>query len=173
MTDIPEEDESQRLEELLTQRELPFMEDARVLERYIRRLSLSQAECARRLGRSQAAVANRLRLLKLPGDVADALSAAGLTERHARALLRLSTEEQQRQVLRKIRAEGWNVAKTEACVDALVSGQDSAEELYLPLLQALRELRDRAPEVRFSLEEESDAIFFHIRLPKETDSEKN
>lgn len=173
MTDIPEEGGSRRLEELLMQRELPFMEDARVLERYIRSLSLSQAECARRLGRSQAAVANRLRLLKLPGDVADALSDGDLTERHARALLRLPEEEQQRQLLRQIRAGHWNVAKTEAYVDALLSGDGPAEELYLPLLQALRELRDRVPEVRFSLEEESDAIFFHIRLPREKDTEKN
>lgn len=163
----PAEDETARLEERLLQRSLPLMEDARALRSYIRRLALSQAECARRLGRSQAAVANRLRLLRLPEDVAEAVSRQGLTERHARALLRLEEPELQRQVLARICLQRWTVAETEAHVDQLLSGRSPGPENYQPLLRELRQLRRTAPAVSFSLREEEDAVFFQIRLPKE------
>ena len=168
MLDMPPEEETARLEELLQQRELPFWEDARMLQGYLRRTGLSQALCARRLGRSQAAVANRLRLLKLPEDVVRELTAAGLTERHARALLRLPSAEEQRRVLRTLLRQKLTVAETEDYVDRLLTERQSpAEEAFAPLLKVLGELRDAVPGVYFTLEEDESGIDFRIRLPKE------
>ena len=83
------------LVENLQRRDLDFLEEAMALDRLIHTYDLSQEEAARRIGKSQSAVANKLRLLKLSPRLLDRLRQNGLTERHARALLRLETEEQQ------------------------------------------------------------------------------
>ena len=80
------------LVENLQRNDLDFLEEARGIAQLIRLFGLSQEECARRLGKSQSAVANKLRLLRLPEDVLNAMRNAGLTERHGRALLRLRLE---------------------------------------------------------------------------------
>ena len=82
---------------------------------------MSQEEAARRLGLSQSAVANKLRLLKLPPDILAALRDKGLTERHGRALLRLESPEKQRAALAQIVELGLNVAQTDAYIDSLLS----------------------------------------------------
>ena len=84
------------LVENLQRNDLDFLEEARGIAQLIRLFGLSQEECARRLGKSQSAVANKLRLLRLPEDVLNAMRNAGLTERHGRALLRLETPAEQR-----------------------------------------------------------------------------
>ena len=107
------------LVENLQRNDLDFLEESRGIAQLIRLFGLSQEECARRLGKSQSAVANKLRLLRLPPSVLDRLRQAGLSERHARALLRLPDEEAQLRVLERIIAGGWTVARTEQYIDAL------------------------------------------------------
>ena len=97
--------------ENLQRRDLDFIEEAAGIARLM--------QAARRLGKSQSAVANKLRLLRLPPSVLDRLRQAGLSERHARALLRLPDEEAQLRVLERIIAGGWTVARTEQYIDAL------------------------------------------------------
>ena len=77
------------LVENLQRKDLDFLEEAEGLRQLIDRFGLSQEDAARRIGKSQSAVANKLRLLRLPGDILEALRDNGLTERHGRALLRL------------------------------------------------------------------------------------
>lgn len=84
------------LVENLQRKDLDFWEEALALRRLVDNYQLSQEEVARQVGKSQSAVANKLRLLKLPTDVLDSLRTAGLSERHARALLRLEGPELQR-----------------------------------------------------------------------------
>lgn len=109
------------LVENLQRQDLDFLEEARGIENLMRLYGLSQEECARRLGRSQSAVANKLRLLRLPGDVLDSLREHGLTERHGRALLRLSDDAARRAALEHILAEGLNVAQTDRYIDSLLA----------------------------------------------------
>ena len=80
------------LVENLQRRDLDFIEEANGLSQLIKLFGMSQEEAARRIGKSQSAVANKLRLLKLPDDVLCSLRDNGLTERHGRALLRLQDE---------------------------------------------------------------------------------
>ena len=87
----------------------------------LQREDLDFVEAARRLGLSQSAVANKLRLLKLPPDILAALRDKGLTERHGRALLRLETPEAQRAALTQILEQGFNVAQTDAYIDSLLA----------------------------------------------------
>ena len=107
--------------ENLQRRDLDYMEEAAAIARLIRRYGLSQQQAAEKLGKSQSAVANKLRLLRLPQPVTDCLREYGLTERHARALLRLSDGEQQLSAARHIGRRGLNVAQTEQYIDALTT----------------------------------------------------
>ena len=105
--------------ENIQRRDLDFIEEAEGIEQLIRLFGLSQEQIARRLGKSQSAVANKLRLLRLPRDVLERAHTAGLSERHARALLRLPDAETQRRALDFMLDQRMNVAAAEAYVDRL------------------------------------------------------
>ncbi len=165
---LPEEDELSRLEEPLRSGSLSFWDDAAALRRYIDSRHISQSACAGELGRSQASVANRLRLLKLPEDIRSRMRAASLTERHARALLRLE-EKRMSAALDHILQMGLNVAETEAYVDGLCRdrGAEGVPAELAPLLAELERLRRSAAGIRFELEHGDGEIRLLIRLPEE------
>lgn len=116
------------LVENLQRRDLDFIEEALGISQLIRMFGMSQEEAARRIGKSQSAVANKLRLLKLPSDVLESLRQNGLTERHGRALLRLPNSVAQRAALEYIVDNGLTVAATDAYIDALLSAPEEAEQ---------------------------------------------
>ena len=112
------------LVENLQRRDLNFVEEATALAKLIETYHLSQEEAARRIGKSQSAVANKLRLLRLPPDVLTLLRERGCTERHARALLRLEEPELQRTAARHVAEQGLTVARTEEYVETLLHPAD-------------------------------------------------
>ncbi len=125
LVDVSMEDASLlALVENLQRRDLDFVEEANGIRQLIVTFGMSQEEAARRIGKSQSAVANKLRLLRLPPDVLEALLKNGLSERHGRALLRLPDESLQRQALGYILENDLTVAATEACVEALLTAAE-------------------------------------------------
>lgn len=120
------------LVENLQRRDLDFIEEANGINQLIRMFGMSQEEAARRIGKSQSAVANKLRLLKLPQDVLEGLRENGLSERHGRALLRLPGAEEQREALLYIIDNGLTVAAADTYVDALLSRQEEEPEPEKP-----------------------------------------
>ena len=110
------------LVENLQRQDLDFVEEALGISRLIKLHSLSQEQAARMLGKSQSAVANKLRLLRHNSDVLRAIREAKLTERHARALLRLKTEPEKLAAIATISSLGMSVARTEQYIDNLLSG---------------------------------------------------
>lgn len=110
-------DESQSgvaaLVENLQRRDLDFIEEAQGLSRLMQLGGLSQEQAAMKVGKSQSAVANKLRLLRHSPPVLEALRTAGLTERHARALLKLPKEEAKLEAIAVIVERGYTVARTE------------------------------------------------------------
>ena len=108
------------LVENLQRRDLDFVEEAAALSALIQTYHLSQEEAARRIGKSQSAVANKLRLLRLPPVALTVLREGGCTERHARALLRLEDPAVQVEAARHVAEEGLTVAKTEQYVEELL-----------------------------------------------------
>lgn len=115
------------LVENLQRRDLDFIEEALGISQLIRMFGMSQEEAARRIGKSQSAVANKLRLLKLPSDVLESLRQNGLTERHGRALLRLETPAEQREALAYILSRDLNVAATDAYIERLLEAKAAPE----------------------------------------------
>ena len=109
------------LVENLQRRDLDFIEEAEGLSRLMQLGGLSQEQAALRVGKSQSAVANKLRLLRHSPPVLEALRAAGLTERHARALLKLPQEEQKLAAIAVIVERGLTVARTERYIEELLA----------------------------------------------------
>ena len=114
------------LVENLQRRDLDYIEEAQGIRQLIDLFGMSQEEAARRLGRSQSAVANKLRLVKLPEDVQEALRRNGLSERHGRALLRLPDEQRQRETLTVILEKDLTVAATESYIESLLKEPEAA-----------------------------------------------
>lgn len=107
--------------ENLQRENLHYMEEAEGYQNLIRDHGLSQDELARRLGKNQSTIANKMRILKLPMAVKRMLLQYSLTERHARALLRLHDEEIQMHVIQIIVQQNLNVKATEDLVERTIS----------------------------------------------------
>lgn len=120
------------LVENLHRRDLDFIEEAEGIYQLINTFGLSQEEAAKKLGKSQSAIANKLRILRLGGEMLYVIREAGLTERHARALLRLDDEQSRIMVLEKIINDGLNVTKTEEYIEMLLSGENEDEKQSAP-----------------------------------------
>ena len=159
--------------------DLHYLEEAQAIARLIAQYGLSQEEAARRLGRSQSAVANKLRLLRLSEGCAALLRQYGLTERHARAVLRLEGEERQLAALRKMGETGMNVAAAEAYVEELLHEAQRQEPPRRPIyvikdvrlfLNSLRRgmdtIRRAGVDAQYDKEESEEGITITIRIPK-------
>lgn len=106
--------------ENLQRSNLTVFEEAEGINRLINEYGISQSEAAARLGVSQSSLSNKLRLLKLSNSVKERISSARLTERHARALLRLP-EDRHEEVLDRIIAEGLTVSQTEEYISSVLN----------------------------------------------------
>ena len=160
---------------------LDYIEEAEGLARLMRLYGLSQEQAAQRVGKSQSAVANKLRLLRHSPQVLAMLRENQLSERHARALLRLPEEEDRLAVLQTVIRQQLNVAKTEAYIDAYLAKKNAQEPPKRGIRKLIvRDVRLFLNSVNHSLElvrsagiqaetkqEETDReIVLTIRLPK-------
>jgi len=100
--------------ENMAREDLNPVEEARACALLVEELGLTREDVGRRVGRSRVAVSNLLRLLDLPEDVLDLLSAGHLTEGHGRALLLAPDHDDRRRLARSAVQEGWSVRQTEA-----------------------------------------------------------
>ena len=112
------------LVENLQRQDLDFIEEAQGIRRLLQEHAMPQEQVARLLGKSQSAVANKLRILRHSDRVLSALRESGLTERHARALLKLRTEEETLAAIGRITKEGMSVARTEKYIETLLSQRE-------------------------------------------------
>lgn len=165
------------LVENLQRRDLDFVEESVALDRLICLYHLSQEETARRIGKSQSAVANKLRLLRLPPEALVLLRSNGLTERHARALLRLEDDEQRMTVLRYVIDNNLTVAKTEAYIDSFLAPPKPVKRkptiiikdvrFFLnTLTHGLSVMKSAGVCAEYGREDTEDAILVTIKIPK-------
>ena len=168
------------LVENLQRRDLDYIEEAQGLARLMRQYGLNQEQAAARVGKSQSAVANKLRLLRHSPAVLSALRENGLSERHARALLRLPTEEERLAALAVVIRQQMNVAKTEEYIDSLLARKRQPEpkkgirklivrdvRLFINSVNHNLDLiRGAGIRAEASQEETESEIVLTIRLPK-------
>lgn len=171
--------------ENLQRENLHYMEEAEGYQNLIRDHGLSQDELARRLGKNQSTIANKMRILKLPMPVKRMLLQYNLTERHARALLRLHDEEAQIKVIQIIVAQGLNVKATEDLVERTISrmyGIAEEEEsekkpsrisgfvrdtrLFVNSIRTIvQQMTDAGLTPRFDASEQENGVDIHIWVP--------
>ena len=167
------------LVENLQRQDLHYFEEAAAISDYIRRTGVTQEEAAEQLGRSPSALANKLRLLRLSPACQAALLESGLTERHARALLRLEDEEERLAALRKAAEKGWNVAQTEQYIErrleVLQTTPPAGRRTYIlkdvrlflnSVDRGLRIVREAGVEAQCRREDTDDEIVMTIRIPR-------
>lgn len=166
------------LVENLQRRDLDFLEEALALAKLIRDYSLSQEECARQIGKSQSAIANKLRLLRLSPEVLTLLRDHGFTERHARALLRLDDSKLQERAAHWVVEHDLTVAKTEEYVECLLAQANRPVKrrptfilkdvrLFLNTVErGLSMMKSAGVDAQCGREDTGDAILLTIRIPK-------
>lgn len=167
--------------ENLQRRDLDYMEETRGLALLISRFGLTQEEVASKIGKSQSAVANKLRLLQHSPKIWGKLREHSLSERHARALLQLPTEEERLKAIEIIAEKDLTVSKTEAYIDAYLGKNTEPVKKQGKRKFILRDLRLFLNTVNHSLdlirdagfrahakqEETEDEIVLTIHLPKQ------
>ena len=115
------------LVENLQRRDLDFFEEANGFKRLIEQFGLTQEEAARKVGQTQSAVANKLRLLRLSQQNMELIRCNNLTERHARALLRLNDEADRINVTNYIIEHELNVSRTEEYIDEFLKAKENPQ----------------------------------------------
>ena len=103
---------------------MSIFESAAALKGTMEMRGCSQADMARMLGVSKAYIANKLRLLRLEDSCRAMIEEAGLSERHARAILRLKGENQRLSALKSICAEGLTVSESEELIESILSSEE-------------------------------------------------
>ena len=158
--------------ENLQRQDLDFVEEAQGISALMQHWDMSQEQVARLLGKSQSAVANKLRLLRHSPEVLQRLRESGLTERHGRALLKLKTEEEKLAAISVIVRQSMNVARAEKYIQEL---QKSAEKgpqrvnvgMFLNnLSQSLARIQSSGIPAVSERRETEDQIVLTITIPK-------
>ena len=142
--DVYEEDSAMMaLIENLQRENLHYLEEAECYATLLSTYNLKQEELAERVGKSQSSIANKLRVLRLSPTVKKAMTDAKMTERHARALLRIRDENVQLSIIDKVKTKGLSVKDTEKLVDKTLNKlYDDKQAGAAPRPKILRYLRD-------------------------------
>lgn len=164
--------------ENLQREELSPIEEAFAYEKLIELHHLTQEALAQRLGKGQSTIANKLRLLKLPEEIQEALLKKVITERHARALIPLNDREKQIQLLNEIIEKNLNVKQTENRVEKLLENPSQktkskrkafSKDLRIAvntIRQSLNMVSDSGIKLDTKEEEFEDFYQFTIKIPK-------
>ena len=166
--------------ENLQREDLHYFEEAEGYASVIERFTLSQEELASRIGRSQSTVANKLRLLRLSQPVRDMLRRHELTERHARALLRLSEDADRLKAVAQAVARGLNVQQTEALIAQMLEKQTQNPPVRRKVISLMRDHRVYINAIRniiqqmkasgisadYSLQDMGDRIEMRVIMPR-------
>ena len=161
--------------------DLNFFEEAAAIQKLMKMGGYTQQAVAKKLGKNQSTIANKLRLLQFSEPVREAILAANLTERHARALLNLNEQgdEPLLQAIKAIQEREMNVAQAEKYIAQLEGKQDKPKEKRLFIVKDLRIFLnsiDKALETmklsgiraKTQMQEENDEVVYTIRIPKES-----
>lgn len=161
--------------ENLQRQNLGYFEEAIAIEKLMNDFGLSQDEVAKQIGKAPSTVSNKLRLLTLPIKVRETLCENGLSERHARALLKLP-EEKIMPVLEKVIEKKLNVTQTEEYIDELMAEKANKRitktmfsdvRIFLKTINhAVDTMKKAGIKADIKKEEIEESFVYHIKIPK-------
>ncbi|QWQ39495.1 ParB/RepB/Spo0J family partition protein [Gemella sp. zg-570] len=163
--------------ENIQREELSPIEEANAYQQLLEINNITQEELAKSLGKTQATVANKIRLLKLCPKVVDAISTKKITERHGRAMVKLETNVQEK-ILQQILLQNLNVVQTEEKINNYLELKNEnktsdniinydAQKILAKLLKEISKLEEKY-DVDLSKEEdeEMNAVVLTVRVPR-------
>ena len=163
--------------ENLQRQDLHFFEEAEGFRKLMMEHAFTQEMLAAKVGKNQSTIANKLRLLKLPRAIKEAVFENELTERHARALLKVEDSTVQADILKKIIDGGLNVRKSEELIEATLSGGKATARAakFNPVIRDIRLLKNSimenldivrrsGMETQFDMHETDDGYKINITL---------
>ena len=167
--------------ENLQREDLHFLEEAEGYQKLMSDFHMTQQDVAKRVGKNQSTIANKLRILKLPAAVREKLHERKITERHARALLKLAEESLQLKVVQDILTKELTVRQTENLIENILLNKPEPKELEKKKLKivvkdariivntlkkSIAEVKDILA-VKVSMQEEflADEVVLTIRIP--------
>ena len=124
--------------ENLQREDLHYLEEAEGYEKLMNQFHITQEAMAARVGKKQSTIANKLRLLRLSAPVRKVLMDAELSERHARALLKLPDDEKRLEVLETIVAKNFSVRQTEEYINKLLDGKSEEKRKRMVIVNDVR-----------------------------------
>lgn len=177
-----EESAAMALIENLQREDLDFIEEAMAYERLIEDFDLNQTKLAEKVGKSQSTIANKMRILKLPERVKLKIREGGLSERHARALLKIEDEEILLNLVEKIVKKDLNVSATEKLVKSVMEDVNMNKvndkryvrnfinyKIYINTIKnAYNEIIKTGINAKFEQEESEEFIELKVRIPKKS-----
>lgn len=163
--------------------DLTFFEEAVAIGQLMNHFGMTQGEISKALGKSQSALSNKLRLLKLPVDVRYFIEKEGLTERHARALLKLENENDIWTVLNIIKEKALNVEQTEKLIAGLTENQPKPSRNIVRVFKdirifvntvnkAIETMKAAGIDAVSNKKETDDYIEFTVTIPKTAKTDK-
>ena len=167
--------------ENLQREDLNFIEESLGYENLIKRHNFTQQQLAEKLGKNQSTIANKLRILKLPDTVKEYLVENNLTERHARALLKLPNEELMMEIVKKVVKQELTVKKTEKLINDTLEALKEENEpekkqnikcsvgirIYLNTLkQAYDAIKNTGIEAKYNEIDKGDYMEVVVKIPK-------
>lgn len=157
---------------------LNYIEEATAYKRLMEEYGLTQSEISKRVGKQQSTISNKIRILSLPEDIQLVLAKNQLTERHARALLKVTDEPVRKQILSRIIDHSLNVKQTEKLIDDVLRKQEEEKRkgeklryinyrIYLNTLKkAFSSISEIETNAKFYQEDKGDHLEIRIIIPK-------
>lgn len=170
--------------ENLQREDLHYLEEAEGFQHLIANFGFTQEELAQRMGKKQSTIANKLRLLRLDSEVRNVLRTENLTERHARALLKLEDTALQLKALECVREKGLNVRATEDLIEEMLdeisremSKKKDARQNCVKIIKDVRiflntinhvvgEMKKSGLKIKVKQEQDDEFIVINMRIPK-------
>lgn len=169
--------------ENLQRENLNFLEESQAYYSVMQDYNYTQQELAKTLGKSQSTIANKLRILKLPETVQKLLVENNLTERHARALLKLPSEEYQIKILEKVIKQELNVKRTEQLIEQMLveianeemikHKENQKVKTYIrdmrlvtnTITEAVNLIQKAGIDAKYTMKEHADGYEIRIKIP--------
>lgn len=158
--------------------DLSFIEEACAYRKLLEEYGMTQGDLALKIGKKQSTISNKLRILTLPEHMQQKIVEAKLTERHARALLKIEDDKLRDKVLERVISNGLNVKQTEKLIDDVLTKEEAAfrkrhkinyisYKIYVNTLRnAFYQIKEMEKNAKFIEDDKGDYMEVKVVIPK-------